>query len=110
MTNKEAKDFLTHYICCCEYGTSPTDCDNPECEFRMAIRTLCGEEKPPITQGHWRSVGFEKGYAFCICPKCGKTIRLVRDNKNEFCCIADIREKAIACLYCGARMEADNDT
>lgn len=63
------------------------------------------KERPSITQGHWRSVGFEKGYAFCICPKCGKTIKLVRDSRNEFCCIADIREKAIACLYCGARME-----
>lgn len=65
--------------------------------------------EPSITQGHWRSIGFEKGYAFCICSKCGKTIRLVRDSKNEFCCLADIREKAIACLYCGAYMRGDKE-
>lgn len=84
--------------------------NNPNADINSIVGAIANgtpyEEKPPITQGHWRSVGFEKGYAFCICPKCGKTIRLVRDNKNEFCCIADIREKAIACLYCGARMES----
>ena len=46
MTSEEAKEFLTHYICCCLYGTSPTDCDGDKCEFRTAIRTLCDEEKP----------------------------------------------------------------
>lgn len=46
MTNEEAKDFLTHNICSCENGTSPTDCDNAKCKFGIAVRTLCGEEKP----------------------------------------------------------------
>ena len=44
MTNEEAKDLLTHYICCCPYGTSPTDCGDDKCEFGMAIKTLCDEE------------------------------------------------------------------
>lgn len=60
------------------------------------------EERP---KGKWRSVGFENGYAFCICSNCGNTTRLYRDSKNEFCCIADIRNKVIACLYCGAKMD-----
>lgn len=46
MTKEEAKEFLTHYICCCPYGTSPTNCDNAKCEFGIAVRTLCDEEKP----------------------------------------------------------------
>ena len=58
-------------------------------------------------KGKWRSVGFEKGYAFCICSECGKTTRLYRDSKNEFCCIADIRNKVIACMYCGADMRGE---
>lgn len=62
------------------------------------------EERP---KGKWRGVGFEKGYAFCICSECGNITRLYRDSKNEFCCIADIRNKVIACLYCGADMRGD---
>ena len=62
--------------------------------------------EPERPKGHWRSVGFEKGYAFCICSNCGNTTRLYRDSKNEFCCIADIRNKVIACLYCGADMRS----
>lgn len=58
-------------------------------------------------KGKWRSVGFEKGYAFCICSNCGKTTRLYRDSKNEFCCIADIRNKVIACMYCAADMRGE---
>ena len=51
MTNEEAKDLLTHYICCCPYGTSPVDCDDDdECKFGMAIRTLCDNARP---QGEW---------------------------------------------------------
>lgn len=45
MTNEEAKEFLSHYICCCQYGNSPFDCDYAECEFGIAIRTLCDKEK-----------------------------------------------------------------
>lgn len=75
--------------------------------FREVVAYECGqksvEERP---KGKWRSVGFEKGYAFCICSNCGNTTRLYRDSKNEFCCIADIRNKVIACLYCGADMRS----
>lgn len=46
MTLEEAKDFLTHYICCCPYGTSPTVCDYAECEFGTAIRILCDNARP----------------------------------------------------------------
>lgn len=51
MTTEEAKDFLKHYICSCQYGTSPTDCDDPKCEFGIAIRTLCDNAR---SQGEWR--------------------------------------------------------
>lgn len=43
MTVEEAKDFLTHYICCCPYGTSPVNCNDDKCKFGIAIRTLCKE-------------------------------------------------------------------
>lgn len=43
MNKEEAKYFLTHYICCCQYGTSPTNCDDDKCKFGMAIRMLCDE-------------------------------------------------------------------
>lgn len=74
-----------------------------------AISMIPTVDAPTIeerTKGKWRSVGFEKGYAFCICSNCGKTTRLYRDSKNEFCCIADIRNKVIACMYCGADMRS----
>lgn len=44
MNKEEAKEFLSHYICCCQYGNSPFDCDDAKCEFGIAIRTLCDEE------------------------------------------------------------------
>lgn len=77
-------------------------------DYNRALRIIDNaptiEERP---KGKWRSVGFEKGYAFCICSNCGKTTRLYRDSKNEFCCIADIRNKVIACMYCGAAMRGE---
>ena len=45
MNKEEAKEFLTHYICCCPYGTSPDNCGDNKCVFGMAIRILCNEEK-----------------------------------------------------------------
>lgn len=61
-------------------------------------------------KGKWKVIGFVDDYAYCTCSECGKTTRLYRDSKNEFCCIADIRNTAIACLYCGADMrEVDNE-
>lgn len=45
MTIDEAKELLTRYICCCPYGTSPTNCDYAECEFGTAIRILCDVAK-----------------------------------------------------------------
>lgn len=96
MTNEEAIEFGKEQLEI--FGE-----DSRMSEFiRLAIEAL--EERP---KGKWRSVGFEKGYAFCICSNCGKTTKLVRDSRNEFCCIADIREKAVACLYCGADMRGD---
>ena len=46
MTNEEAKDFLAYYICCCPYGTSPTNCGDDNCEFGTAIRILCDNARP----------------------------------------------------------------
>lgn len=56
-------------------------------------------------KGKWEVIGLVTDYAYCKCSECGKTTRLYRDSKNEFCCIADIRNKVIACMYCSARME-----
>ena len=57
------------------------------------------EERP---HGEWEALGFQQGYAFCRCSNCHKTMRLYRDSKNEFCCIADIRKKVVSCMYCGS--------
>ena len=97
MTLDEAKEFLTHYICSCQYGTSPMDCDNPKCKFGMAIRILCDEEK---TKGEWIEKVERRGcfagdktvYSY-TCPFCG----VKEFKKYPFC-------------HCGADMrEADND-
>lgn len=48
MTNKEAKDVLLNYTCCCKYGTSPINCSDEECDFGKAIKTLCNRP-----QGEW---------------------------------------------------------
>lgn len=53
MTIEEAKDFLNHYICCCPYGTSPTNCGDVKCKFGMAVRILCDDARPT---GEWISV------------------------------------------------------
>ena len=60
--------------------------------------------------GHWESVGFVgMKYAWCRCSNCHKTTKIYKDASNEFCCISDIRKKAIACLYCGADMRGDTN-
>lgn len=100
MTNEEAIKYLIQ-----PFATSTKSYNEylkQKEAYELAIKAL--EERP---KGKWRSVGFEKGYAFCICSECGNTTRLYRDSKNEFCCIADIRNKVIACLYCGADMRGD---
>lgn len=62
---------------------------------------LCEPKRP---HGEWEALGFQQGYVFCRCSNCHKTMRLYRDSKNEFCCIADIRKKVVSCMYCGADM------
>lgn len=58
-------------------------------------------------QGEWKSLGFvhSRGYAWCTCSNCGKTTKIYLDKDNDFCCIADIRNKAVSCLFCGADMQ-----
>lgn len=63
MTNKEAKDFLTHYICSCPYGNSPANCGDNECKFGVAIRTLCVDERPQGEWGKWIISAIQ-------CPEC----------------------------------------
>ena len=61
-------------------------------------------------QGEWESVGFvNMKYAWFRCSNCHKTTRIYMDSNNDFCCIADIRKKAIACLYCGADMRGEEN-
>lgn len=65
------------------------------------------EERP---HGKWNVISLLRDYVYIRCSECGQSTRLVRDSKNEFCCIKDIRDKIVACPYCGAYMrEADND-
>lgn len=64
----------------------------------MAIKAL-KEQRP---HGTWEALGFQHGYAFCRCSNCHKTMKLYLDSKNEFCCIADIRNKVVSCMYCGS--------
>lgn len=59
--------------------------------------------------GVWTVIGLVSDYAYCKCSECGNITRLYRDSKNEFCCIADIRKKAVACLYCGAKMKGGEE-
>lgn len=86
MTNEEAKEFLSHYICCCQYGNSPFDCDYAECKFGIAVRTLCDEERQ---KGAWESGGFCFSTMSYKCPFCkSKTL-----ERTKFCseCGADMR-------------------
>lgn len=97
---------------CCSVNDWEDYIDNAptvDTTFREVVAYECGQKSVEERKGKWRSVGFEKGYAFCICSNCGNTTRLYRDSKNEFCCIADIRNKVIACLYCGADMRGEEE-
>lgn len=76
-------------------------------------KVLCEkiQEMPTVERlhGEWEALGFQQGYAFCRCSNCHKTMRLYRDSKNEFCCIADIRKKVVSCMYCGADMRKEGE-
>lgn len=42
MTNKEAINYLRNYPCVCPYGMAPYACkDKENCEFSIAVRTIC---------------------------------------------------------------------
>ena len=71
---------------------------------KAKAEVLASIERP---QGEWKSLGFvhSRGYAWCICSNCGKTTKIYLDKDNDFCCIADIRNKAVSCLFCGAEMK-----
>lgn len=95
MNKEEAKEFLSHYICCCLYGISPFDCDYAECEFGIAIRTLCNEEKP---HGKWIEHQDCRGDTYYTCSCCDEEWTTIEgdpmDNLMNFCpnCGADMRE------------------
>lgn len=74
----------------------------PDLSHEQAIKNIRGIVE---RHGKWNVIGFADDYVYCKCSECGNTTRLYRDSKNEFCCIADIRNKVIACLYCGAKMD-----
>ncbi len=102
MTNKEAKDVLLNYTCCCKYGTSPINCSDEECDFGKAIKTLCNRPQGkwiectksgmPLTE-YGRMTG-EKWYGF----KCSQCNFIYKGNalvECPFCqkCGADMRGK-----------------
>lgn len=51
MTNEKTKEFLNDFICYCQYGNSPFDCDYAKCEFGIAIRTLCANVDAAYERG-----------------------------------------------------------
>ena len=88
-----------------EYFLEQSEGCAPVC-LEEAIK-LIEEERPT---GEWESLGFvNMKYAWCRCSNCHKTTKIYKDSSNEFCCIADIRKKAVACLYCGAKMKGGNN-
>lgn len=97
MTNKEAISNLERI-----YGIVSPDI---QISLDLAVKAL---EKRPT--GEWESLGFvNMKYAWCRCSNCHKTTKIYKDSSNEFCCIADIRKKAVACLYCGAKMKGEEE-
>lgn len=93
MINKEAKDVLLNYTCCCKYGTSPINCSDEECDFGKAIKTLCNRP-----QGEWiyRQEWFEDEKEPRMawgCNQCGFSIKSVHEKRN-FCpnCGAQMRK------------------
>ena len=86
MIKEEAKEFLSHYICCCQRGNSPFDCNNATCGFGIAIRTLCDEERPHDKWIMNKTSARGRNYT---CTNCKKVSR----NKYNFCpnCGADMR-------------------
>lgn len=73
-------------------------------EFDLAIKAL--EDRPT---GKWDMISLLDGYANLRCSECGQSTRLVRDSKNEFCCIKEVRDKIVACPYCGADMKGGRE-
>lgn len=100
MTREEAIAKLVAYA----FWASEHVPDDVAQALDMAIEVL--KERP---HGTWEALGFQQGYAFCRCSNCHKTMRLYLDSKNEFCCIADIRNKVVSCMYCGADMRKEGD-
>lgn len=64
----------------------------------------CGFYEKARPQGKWNVISLLDDYVYLHCSKCGQSTRIVRDAKNEFCCIKDVRDKIIACPYCGAKI------
>lgn len=60
------------------------------------------EETRP--HGKWICISLLDDYVYVKCSECGQDTRLFRDSKNEFCCIRDVRDKIVACPYCGTSM------
>lgn len=76
----------------------------PTVEWQMGRMTngiIIPIERP---QGRWNVISLLDDYVYLRCSECGQSTRLVRDAKNEFCCIKDVRDKIIACPYCGAKI------
>ena len=57
-----------------------------------------------LPKGKWNLISLRRDCVYVRCSECGQVTRLVRDSKNEFCCIKDVRDKIISCPYCGANM------
>ena len=77
---------------------------NIDKEIDLAIKAL--EDRPT---GKWDMISLLDGYANLRCSECGQSTRLVRDSKNEFCCIKEVRDKIVACPYCGADMKGGRE-
>lgn len=89
MTNKEAKDVLLNYTCCCKYGTSPINCSDEECDFGKAIKTLCNRPKGEWVLIHPLQENDEGAYMCSVC------------HTGDWC----ISPRFKFCPYCGADMK-----
>ena len=91
-----------------EIDNAPTVAEDYDTGYQDGLEDGLNDIRP---QGEWKSLGFvhSRGYAWCTCSKCGKTTKIYLDKDNDFCCIADIRNKAVACLFCGADMRGKEE-
>ena len=97
MTYNEAVHYLKNYPCICPCGTSPKDCRDSLCKFRVAVKML--EEKK---EGKWIEKTDCRGDCYYDCSNCGESWTTIEgtpwNNGMNFCPV------------CGAKMDKEVQT